>query len=349
MPRGMTEALLEALEGAPSVQANLQRANADGQEQEQEQKQDAVGNDEENAEVGGGGAEDPNLSESVDEGVDLEYVNDIPDLLGITPEEFHNLKWRLGDNEAVPVGTVKDRLQQVESEREQLAQQRAQIEEQQKQIRQQALQYGQSNQAVTQKMQEAYGRLVSIQQAYPALQQDWATREKDDPGQVALERQRIQEQANIAQVQYQQAQFEAQQEQQKAYADWLSERDRTLARDLGTEWTDLGKRRQLEDRITRLAIDRYGATAEEARAFDPRMYKLLLDAELGIKAGEGAKAAVEKVRTAPKVSPKGVRVKNLQHSKKRMQDLENRAQKTRARKDVIAATRAIFEDALSNK
>lgn len=339
MPRSMSEALREALEGAPSVQANLQRAN------ETEDREEIVDLDE-NAAAAQVGDDEEELGES-DEGIEVEYANDLPEILGIPAEEVYRLKLRLADgDDPIALGDVKDRLQQIDSERATLAQERAQLEEQQKQLRQQALQYGQSNQQVTEKMQQAWGRIAAIRQAYPNLQADWAAREKDDPGQVALERQRIQEQYGAAQAEFQQAQFESQQEQQKAYAEWLSEQNRILARDV-PDWVIPEKRKALQERISRLAVERYGATQEDLGRIDARMTKILLDAEAGIQAREGAKSAVEKVRSAPKVSPKGVRLKNLQHSKQRVQDLEKKARETRSRKDVIAATRGIFEEAFA--
>ena len=74
------------------------------------------------------------------------------------------------------------------------------------------------------------------------------------------------------------------------------------------------------------------------------MIRLLLDAERGIKAAEGAEKAVKKIKASPKAHPKGVRLKNAQASKQRVQDSIDKARATRTRRDVIEATRGILEE-----
>ena len=330
MPRSMNEALREAFEGSQTAQPTEQVQNS-------EQDQDELG-DEPQLDADAGQSQ-----ETEDDGVEVEYANDLGDVLGISQEDIYRLKLRLTDNEdPVALGEVKDRIQAIESERTALAQERAQFAEQQQQWQQQAMQYGQASQQVSQEMQAAWGRIKAIEESYPTLQQGWAAREKSEPGEVALERQRIGEQYSAAQQALQQAQGKAQQEQQQAYQGWLAEQHRILTEKV-PEWAIPEKRKPLQDRLTKLATEHYGVHPQELQNIDARMIQVLLDAEAGIKARNGAEKAVAKVRGAPKVQPKGVRLKNAQFSKQRVQELTDRARSTRAKRDMIAATRGILE------
>ena len=344
MPRSMSEALREAFERAPSTQANLERAEDKTQKTEAAEPGDGEPGDGELLETTK--QELPVAGESGD--VELEYANDLPQVLGIEPEDFYRLELKLDGADPVPLGQIKDRLQQAEAERAEIAQQRAQLEQAQQQFREQAMQYGAASQVVTERMQKAHARMSTIQESYPTLQQDWARREKNDPGQVALERQRVSEQYSAAQAELQAAQQEATQQQQAGYQQWIVQQHQILSQAV-PDWAVPEKRQSIQERVGKLAVERYGATPDDLNRLDARMIMLLLDAEKGIQAQEGAKSAVAKVRSAPKAPVRGVRVKNAQMNKQRVQELETRARTSRTRKDIVAATRGILAEALAEK
>ena len=341
-PRGaMANALREAIQTAPSMQRAAEQTAPEPEETivaEQETAEEPI--EEVAAEEAAPDSQD---------GQEIEFINDLPQALGWEPEQFYNLSMRLADDEdPVPLGEIKDRLQSVSKAQSELAQQRAELERQQQELQSRAMQFGQANQATTERMGKAQQTLAGIQAQYQRMAQDWDKRRELEPGKVALEQQEIGAQYAAAQQEYQVAAQEAAQQQTMARQQWMTQQHQILSQRM-PDWNDADKRQAKQQELQRFAMERYGATAQELQAIDAKTILLLNDAMEGAKLREQAKTAVQSVRNRPKVVPKGARLKAAAVTSQDVAQRVTRAQKTRTRKDITSAVRGVLGESITRK
>lgn len=280
---------------------------------------------------------------------DVEYVNDLPKVLGIEPAEFYKMKIRLAeDGEPVPIGQIKDAAQQIQRERAALATERQRLEQEAAAMTAQMSQAGQQQTFVTKEMEDARAELDSFRRAYPTLEQGWAQREKDDPGKVALERQKVAEAARAAERKYQHHAYLAGQMQVQAQNQNLLNENAILANTI-PGWADPAIQPKLKEGIAQFAMHKYGARPEDLAHVDARTVKMLYDGLKAEVAAHQAKQAAGNARGAGPRVPKGTRVPAGAARKTRTKDLENRARSTRSRADVTSAVRGILSEVVNSK
>lgn len=280
--------------------------------------------------------------QTVDDDGGIEYINDLPDALGWSPEDLYELKLKLADDQdPVKFGEIKDRLQGLEEERRQLQQQREEFERRAAEQQQRMMAAATVQQTMTAEMAEADRELKALEGAQKALEADWAAREATDPGRVALERQHIATGIETAKGKLAQAGAKAQQQRQQSRQQWLAQQHAEVAKRI-PDWNIPEKRKALIKDLVEFAAESYGVSAQEMNDIDARTLMMLNDAMDGRRVKAEAKGAVEKIRKAPRVPPRGLRYKGKAVSESRVAELKNRAVSTGKSQDRLAAARAIM-------
>lgn len=192
-------------------------------------------------------------------------------------------------SEPISIGEMKNKLQDYITEEPKL---KAQIQEQKKTINEN--QAGTSPaQQLTQAENQANLEIILVQNEYNST--NWKELEEDDPGQAALQRQRLNERFSYAQN----ALSQAQQQRQVDRSSFLADQDTKLLA-LIPEWKDPDKRKEDWNAMTGPLLDA-GFTQNEIDATDNpvavKLYKELLALR---KEKTDSERLVQKVRKAPK-------------------------------------------------
>lgn len=276
----------------------------------------------------------------------IRSVNDLAAAHGIESEQMYGLMMKLGTDREIPLGEVKDRLMQLDAERQQIEQQRAQLAQQAQEMQARMAQADQMQAQLTERQMRARQALAAIEGQYRNKVEDWSKRRDIEPGKVALEQQEMSAAIYAAQQELQMAKFEADKQQSIAHQQWLVQQDYELSNPGSPfhipDWAIPEKKQSLAQDIKQLAMSRYRATPEEIKRFDARTILLLKDAMEGIKAKEAAERAMADLTSKPPVIPRSARQSAVAQQRENVAELEKLALKTGKTQDKLAAARAIL-------
>lgn len=316
----------EALE---EIKAALQ---AQQPEPEPEETTDEVIEDEETTE--GTEAEDEQKAEEVEETAEetdeaTDEPDEVPDHYTIKTlaeaiemdiKDFYEVQVPMENGEKIPLGEMKNKYQE----------QTRQLEKLEAQTKEQPLPgapVGQEEVAVMVELQ-------AIQNEFDA--KDWAELEEIEPGQAALERQKLQDRQQAAMMKYNQIG----QVRQEAHNEMLQAAEQKLS-ELIPAWSDVDVRRADEALISE-AMVKAGYTQDMVNSVtDPIAWSLMQELVTLRKEKEKGAKVLKKVSKAPKVlGSKGAAIKPKKGEVAKQ--LAQKAHLTKNRKDEEAAVKAIL-------
>jgi hypothetical protein len=120
---------------------------------------------------------------------EINTVAEFAKAAGWSPEDLYSLKVRLDTGEEIPLGQMKDALQQASRERAEISAAKEQIAQYQQHLRQQEMQMVQGRQQLSKEVEEAQGRVAEAQARYNSV--EWEQLAQSDPGRAALLQQQI--------------------------------------------------------------------------------------------------------------------------------------------------------------
>lgn len=269
------------------------------------------------------GVEEPNAEE------DIKSIADLAKAIEVEPEYLYGMEIGMGDGQpAVPLGELKDKYQESLRERATLE---TQLQEQQAFVKQ--AQTGQNqNQQASNELIEASGRLNEINRQYNAI--DWAEYEAKDAGEAALARQKFHEAANQTQSQIQQINQYQQQQQAVSMQDAAMQLTALIP-----EWKDVDIKQREQKQIRDAMLGAGYSEQAVANIADPIAVSAWREL-LQLRAEKaGASAAIEKVKSAPKVLKGRGRTAE---SSTRVNDLVTKARSSGNKYDALAAAKAVL-------
>lgn len=260
---------------------------------------------------------------------EISTIAQLSEAIGWDTSDLYSMKVGMGDNqEAIPLGQLKDSYQTTLKEKQaletQLAEQKVLIDGAQSGFQQQ--------QQVSQEMQAAQANLAAIQQQYAGY--NWQEAEADDPGQAALMRQKFQEafnnaQGNIGNIETQQKQYRTQQLQQAS----------VKLHQLIPEWSDNEKMRTGQLAVKELLSGAGYDDSMIGAITDPIAVSLMNELVQLRKEKKGANEAIKKARVSPKVLKAGGKRVSKQNN---ADALAKKAISSGDKNDEIAAIRALL-------
>ena len=295
-------------------------------------------------------SEDDAGSEDTDgevEGIEVEEIQTISDFAkaaGWEPEQLYGLNVKLDTGEEIPLGQVKDRLQQYTRQESELAAQREQLVQEQQQLQQAAQQQFMGQQAMSQEMMEAQNEMASIQAKYNSV--NWDELSEKDPGRAALAQQQIAAEYAGAKQRYGQAVGVHEQQKQQYLQQSLVEHDQKFIEAV-PEWKD-PKVVETEGPAIQAFLREVGfSTPELERIYDHRARIVARDAWLWRQHQAKVQEATGKVQKAPKQVLRPGRGPGAAQTSSSKQQRElnakmQRAKETRNRNDQVAAIDALL-------
>ncbi len=228
-------------------------------------------------------APEPEKAEESGDADEFVTVANLAEQLGVDPEAIYSLRIPFGDGqEPIALGELKDAYQdahKVRSEREtiesELAARQSELDNLRLQVQEQA------NAVMPEELIQAQARMQMIQAQWDGM--DWPTLERTNPGEAALQRQKLQEayqvaQANAVQVQQRldatRADIEAQRE--AAQREQMDHARKELKR-LIPEWAEESVFKGEKEQMVAWLVTQ-GVPEQEARAVgSPLWIKLIRD------------------------------------------------------------------------
>jgi hypothetical protein len=337
-PRGVQEqvsAVTDLLNGEPEKD----RDDLNAEEPVVEPEQDALG---ENLEEGADEAGDESKPEAEEEqpAREINTVAEFAKAAGWSPEDLYALKVRLDTGEEIPLGQMKDALQQASRERAEVAAAKEQIAQRYQQLQQQELQMVQGRQQLTNEVIEAQERVAQAQARYNSV--EWEELAQSDPGRAALMQQQIAAEYAGAKRDLEQATYKQQAIQQQIIARTVQENNERFLSAV-PEWRDPAVAQRESAKLDGFLIEKLGFKPEEiSTIYDARSRVVALMALRWYEHANAVKNVAETVRKAPKpvVSPSGVRPAPTQVRK--VNSLVQKAKATRDRNDQVAAVSALL-------
>lgn len=181
------------------------------------------------------GEEDQTSGESDDE-VKIESIADLARYLEVEPDFIYGLKLKLSESgEPVPLGEVKDKLQEYQRQAGDIEQAKANFEAERQNWLQQFQQVQQYSGQLSEKEQQAQAEMAAAKAEFDRI--NWEELEKLDPGRAALDQQKLLRKFNVAKHELTEAQQERQQMQQGMFQQYKVEQDRLLLNQV-PEWRD---------------------------------------------------------------------------------------------------------------
>ena len=155
----------------------------------------------------------------------IEYLNQLPNHIGLEPDAFYGLKLKLDNGDALTLGEAKDQLQAAKRRKEDLDSMERELREKQMSMDRQAASANASIGAGSKEMQTALGNMQAAQIAFPGLQSALDAAEKagntDELARVNADILKLQQFYAQAQSEYQEASTQYQREQQQKYSEYV--------------------------------------------------------------------------------------------------------------------------------
>ncbi len=274
-------------------------------------------------------------AEEETEGVEINDLSQLATAIEVEPEFLYNLKIPMSDGmEPISLSELKDGYTQFKrgatADLETLEKERADFET----YRQQTEQQIQTMAMLPKEILEAQAAAMAIANYYQSY--DWDAFEKENPGQAALEKQKLS-------ASYQQAvgkhQDMLQKYQHQQATEFKKNADLEFKKMLKSipEWNDPKVKAQDQDEM-RLVLREYGYSDQEIDSLsDHRAMRLARDVTKLRQQGQKAMKTIKKVSKLPKRVKAGV-VPKPSVSNQKLQKSIDRAKKT---KDIGVKTRAI--------
>ena len=269
-----------------------------------------------------------------EEGAESEEISTLVDFAraaGWEPEDIYRLKFNLeGTGEAVPLGELKDRLQEFSRKQSEIESQREALQAQEAHLRQQYEQALGGTQQLTQQEQDAMLKKAVIQRDFDSV--DWDAYDEKDPGRSTLLKQKLASQFAAAEAELQQAQAQANQYRQQYQQQLLMQNQQQLMQAV-PEWQN-DEHRSKELPQLRQFLTQHFRQEELANLVDWRVVKLFRDAMLWQQHQAGQRTAEKQVRSAPQrvmrpggsrsKADKEARIKQLRQNARRGSPAERR-------------------------
>lgn len=277
-----------------------------------------------------------------DEGeVNIENLSELAEAIGVENEWLYNLKIPMPDGqEPITLGQVKDRIHsgEVEAEREQFLTERQQFEAERAQAQEQLQNQFQQANAVSQELVQAQAQAEAI--VIQFQQTDWETLEAADPGQAALQQQKLQTAYQAAQQKVEMAKGQQAQALNTMAQERRAKEENELLASI-SEWSDAEVRKTESAKVAEV-MAKYGYQPHEiANVMDHRAIKAMRDLMMLQEAVKQSSDKVEEVKNIPKPLKPGGRKPAVSKLKKLEQKLDRA--KTGSRNEKAAAVSELLQ------
>jgi hypothetical protein len=338
-PRGTQEQVSAITEMLKGDEQDEVRDDDTDQSPVVEPEQDAQGeNLEEGADEAG---EDGNQEAEVETPTgEINTVAEFAKAAGWSPEDLYALKVRLDTGEEIPLGQMKDALQQASRERAEIAAAKEQIAQYSQHLRQQEMQMLQGRQQLTKEVEEAQGRVAEAQARYNSV--EWEQLAQSDPGRAALLQQQIAADYAGARRDLEQATAKHQAIQQQVIARTVQENNEKFLAAV-PEWRDPAVAQRESAALDGFLIEKLGFAPEEiSTIYDARSRVVALMALRWYQHATSVAKAAGTVRKAPKpvMAPGGPRPAPTKV--RQLNTLLQKAKTTQKRGDQVAAVNALL-------
>lgn len=168
-----------------------------------------------------------------DEGEAVQYFNELPDILGVAPEDFYNLKLKLDTGDEYTFSEVKDYLQKHKRVQEELSVKEKALQEQEAKLKNASVFQEQVAKPISQAVAAANQKVETIKQAYSGVYSriEELSQAGDTAGLVAAQTDLLRLQGLYGQAtdELNAASFQAQQFQERALSEYMQDQQRQLA------------------------------------------------------------------------------------------------------------------------
>jgi hypothetical protein len=271
---------------------------------------------------------------------EINTVAEFAKAAGWEPEDLYALKVRLDTGEEIPLGQMKDALQQAARERAEVAAAKEQIAQRFQQLQQQELQAVQWRQQLSDEVVAAQERVAQAQARYNSV--EWEELAQSDPGRAALMQQQIAAEYAGAKRDLEQAFGKQQAMQQQVIMRTVQENNERFLQAV-PEWRNPEVAQRESAKLDGFLIEKLGFSPQElSTIYDARSRVVALMALRWFEHATAVKNTATTVRKAPKpvVTPSGQRPAPTQVRK--LNSLMQKAKTTRNRDDQVAAVNALL-------
>lgn len=260
---------------------------------------------------------------------EIKSLNQLAEAIEVDTEFLYGIEIAMADGgDAVPIGEIKDKFQNLNREKTALETQLQQQEEQLKLAQSGVMQ----NQSMSNDLMLAMGEANDIARQYNEV--DWATYEEQDPGAAALARQKFQEANTVAQQRIKQVQMQQSQQQQAA----INEGYQTILKTI-PEWNNEEVREKERGELHQMLLAEGYQENEISLESNPIATRLARELMQYRAKDEAAQAAVKRVRNAPQVLKRGG---NIPKAKDATAQLVSKAKNTGSKQDRLNAVKSIL-------
>jgi hypothetical protein len=266
---------------------------------------------------------------------------------GWDPADIYALKMKLDNEEEIPLGELKDRLQTYAREHESVAEQTRRLNEYQAELQARAEQYFSQRQTEGAEAQAARESMTMVEARYNSV--DWDKLAAADPGRAALLQQQLAVDYAGAKQGYQAALAKEQQAMAAMTEQSRAQQAQALL-NLVPEWKDQ-TRAQTEYPALQTYLQQQGFRPQELETiYDARAINIARKAMLYDQGVVKMKETQDKIKAAPKpvVKPGTGRLYGAA-AQAREASLINKARETGREADKMTAARAVLERALGEK
>lgn len=275
----------------------------------------------------------------------IEFLNDLPENVGIDTEAFYGLKLKTDTGKSYTLSEVKDFLQSRERGSDDMTKKAAELELKERQLHEAAVATVQVNQAVSKEVQQAQQEIAGIEQTYANLMSkvDEFAQIEDTVGVAKAQNEllKLQGAYGVAQQKLQHAQSRHQQFQQSAYQQYMTAQQHTLFEALPS-WKE-PETRQAEQQAIKTYLTSNGLTDQEINSItDARLVVLINKA----RQWDNHESNVQQTKAKLKV-PRVIRGRHASASTKAeaADSLIAKAKESHLDRDKKAAFRAIAQQA----
>jgi hypothetical protein len=278
-----------------------------------------------------------------DQPEEIRSVAEFAKAAGWEPEDLYKLSVKLDNGEEVPLGQVKDKLQELTRSAASVAEQQQRLDEYAAQLQSQAQEYFSARKEEGQEATQAHEAMLAVQARFNSV--NWDELEKANPGQAALLQQRMAAEYAGAKQQY----AVAQQREIEAARQYAHQARTQHAQQLVKAVPEWQNQEVAKAEIAKMQdyLGQWFRRDELESIFDWRANMLARKAWLYDQGQVKMKEAETKVRAAPKpVMKPGTGAIRGAAAKSHEQSLINKAHETRRIADKNAAASAILRRAL---
>ena len=335
----MPETIIQQLEARLSARAESNPNPEDAPPpQEEEEPQEA-------APEGTEGAPEP--EDAPEQPEEIGTLADFARAAGWEPADLYNLKLKLDNEEEIPLGEVKDRLQAYAREHTAVEEQTQRLREYEQQLQAQAQQYFDQRQTEGAESQSAREAMLQVEARYNSV--DWDKLAQADPGRAAFLQQQLAVDYAGAKHAHAQAQAKEQQAQAQLYEQTRAQHAQALLQ-MVPEWRDQAKVQEEYPALQRYLAQQGFRGDEIESVYDARAITIARKAMLYDQGQTKMKETQEKVKAAPKpvVRPGGGVLRGAAEQA-HITALSGRARESGRREDKTAAAAAVLAKAMRGK